>query len=293
MRASRRCSGTRRATAITASATIPIGHVDVEDPAPRGVVDQEAADQRPGDAADPEDRAEDALIAAAVARRDDVADDRLREDDEPAAAEALQRAEGDELAHALRLAAQRRPDEEDDDRGLEDALAPVEVAELAVERRRDRRGQQVAGDDPGELVEAAELGGDGRQRGGDDRPVERGQQDRQHERREDDQDLAARTRRRGRQRSRRSGHAGSLELAALPDRVALLREGDRALARVLGGEDRTRQLALALPELLLAPVELLLEDRLRRVERERAVGARWRRRAPAPRRPPRRARPGG
>ena len=45
--------------------------------------------QRPGDAADPEDRAEDALIAAAIARRDDVADDRLGEDDEPAAAEAL------------------------------------------------------------------------------------------------------------------------------------------------------------------------------------------------------------
>jgi hypothetical protein len=192
----------------------PDRQVDVEDPAPRGVVDQEAADQRPGHAADPEDGTEDALVAAAVARRDDVADDRLREDDEPAAAEALHRAEGDELAHALGLAAQRRPDEEDDDRGLEDALATVEVAELAVERRRDRRGQQVAGDDPRELVEAAELGRDSRQRGRDDRPVERRQQDRQHERREDDQDLATRTRRRSRQRGRRSGHAGQLRASA-------------------------------------------------------------------------------
>ena len=164
----------------------PDRDVHVEDPAPRRVVDEEAAEQRPGDAAHPEDRADHALVAAAIARRDDVADDRLGEDDEPAAAEALQRAEGDELAHALRLPAQRRPDEEDDDRALEDALAPVEVAELAVERRGDRRRQQVAGDDPRELVQAAELGRDGRQRGGDDRPVERGQQDREHERHEDD-----------------------------------------------------------------------------------------------------------
>src|SRR6185312_15486454 len=64
----------------------------------------------------------------------------------------------------------------------------------------------------------------------------------------------------------------SLDLASLPHGSALLGEGDRAFARVLGAEDRFGQLALALPELLLAPLELLLEDRLRRVEGERAVG---------------------
>src|SRR5512133_941869 len=60
-----------------------------------------------------------------------------------------------------------------------------------------------------------------------------------------------------------------LDLASLPHGRALLREGDRPLARVLRGEDRARQLLLALPELLVAPVELLLEDRLRRVECQR------------------------
>src|SRR5689334_18483244 len=69
----------------------------------------------------------------------------------------------------------------------------------------------------------------------------------------------------------------SLDLAPPPHGVALLGEGHRPLARVLGAEDGVRQLALALPELLLAPVELLLEDRLRRVERQRAVGGDGRR----------------
>src|SRR3954447_26869490 len=64
----------------------------------------------------------------------------------------------------------------------------------------------------------------------------------------------------------------SLVLASLPHGRALLGEADGAVARVLRAEDGLGQLALALPELLLAPVELLLEDRLRRVERQRAVG---------------------
>ena len=52
-----------------------------------------------------------------------------------------------------------------------------------------------------------------------------------------------------------SGRGG---LAALPDRVALLLEGDRALARVLGDQDRPRDLALAVPEVRLRPVPLLV-----------------------------------
>ena len=72
--------------------------VDVEDPAPRQVVDEEAAEQRPDHRRDAEDGAEEALVAAAVARRDDVADDGDRDHDQPAAAEPLQRAERDQLA---------------------------------------------------------------------------------------------------------------------------------------------------------------------------------------------------
>ena len=51
----------------------------------------------PIDARDAEDGAEEPRVAAALARRDDVADRRLRADHQPAAAEPLDRAEDDEL----------------------------------------------------------------------------------------------------------------------------------------------------------------------------------------------------
>ena len=56
---------------------------------------------------DAEYAAEETLVAAAIARRHDVADDRDRGDDEAAAAEALDDAEGDQLGKVLRQAAQR------------------------------------------------------------------------------------------------------------------------------------------------------------------------------------------
>ena len=158
------------------------GHVHVEDPAPREVVDEEAAEQRSGHRRDREDGADQAHVAAALARRDDVRDDRLRADHEAAGPDPLQRAEADQLGHRLREPGEHRAGEEDQDRHEEDGLAPVHVAELAVDRGRERRGEQVRGDDPGEVVEPAEVADDVRQRDGDDRLVERGQEHAQHQR---------------------------------------------------------------------------------------------------------------
>ena len=73
--------------------------VHVEDPAPGEVVDEEAAEQRPGDRRDGEHRSDQAHVAPALSRRDDVRDDRLRADHQPACADALQRAEADQLSH--------------------------------------------------------------------------------------------------------------------------------------------------------------------------------------------------
>jgi hypothetical protein len=73
--------------------------VDVEHPPPRQVVHEEPANQRPEHAGHPERGAEDALVAAAFAGRHDVPDDGLRADDQPAAAEPLNRAERDQLDH--------------------------------------------------------------------------------------------------------------------------------------------------------------------------------------------------
>src|ERR671921_690180 len=58
-------------------------------PAEALVVGQVAADQRAGDGGQAEDRAERAEVLAALPGRDDVGDDRLRQDHQPAAAQAL------------------------------------------------------------------------------------------------------------------------------------------------------------------------------------------------------------
>ena len=163
----------------------PERDVHVEHPAPRDRLDQEAAEQRSGDRGDREHGADQAHVAAAIARRHDVGDDRLRADHQPARAHALQRAEGDQLSHRLAQPGQQRADQEDQDRGQEHRLAAVHVAELSVQRRRRRRGQQVGRDDPGQVLETAEVADDRRQRGGDDRLVERGQEHAEHQRGED------------------------------------------------------------------------------------------------------------
>src|SRR4051794_32228688 len=62
-----------------------------------------------------------------------------------------------------------------------------------------------------------------------------------------------------------------LASAAPPDGVALLLEGRRALLGVLGGEDRPADGALPVPLLGRRPVELALDDLLRRGHRQRAV----------------------
>ena len=67
-------------------------------------------------------------------------------------------------------------------------LAAVEVAELAVERADDGRREQVRRDDPREVLEPAEVADDRRQRGRDDRLVERREQHDEHQRAEDQAD---------------------------------------------------------------------------------------------------------
>ena len=55
----------------------------------------------------------------------------------------------------------------------------MNVAELAVERRDRRGGQQIGRDHPGEILDIAEIAADGRQRSRHDRLIERAEQHRQ------------------------------------------------------------------------------------------------------------------
>ena len=69
---------------------------------------------------------------------------------------------------------------------LEDGFAAEQVTELADDRGGDRRCQQIARDHPGLVARAAEVGDDGRQRGGHDGLVERGKQHAEQHRNEDE-----------------------------------------------------------------------------------------------------------
>ena len=113
----------------------PDRDVDVEDPTPGQLFDEDTPEQRPDHAGQPEHGTEQALIAAAFTGRDDVADDRLGADHQSAAAKPLDGPEGDQLDHRMAEPGQDRADQEDDDGGLEEHLSSVLVAQLSPQRR--------------------------------------------------------------------------------------------------------------------------------------------------------------
>jgi hypothetical protein len=149
------------------------------------VIGEEAAEQRTHHRRDTEHRSERALIPAAVAQRNDLADEGGGGHHDGAAADALQRPRPDKHGHRPGQSAQHRADEEEKDRRGEDELAAEQVAQLADDRGDNRRGEQVAGHHPGLMAGAAEIRHHRRQRGGDDRLVQCGQQHAKQHRNED------------------------------------------------------------------------------------------------------------
>ncbi len=123
-------------------------------PAPAGSLGEPAAQQRSGDRGQREDTAHDAHVAAALPGRHDIRDDRLRQDHQPATAETLDGAPDDELGHGVGHAAHDRADDEERDRGDEQALTADQVTELAVDRQHDRGRENVGGGDPEHLVDS-------------------------------------------------------------------------------------------------------------------------------------------
>ena len=111
-----------------------------------------------------------------------------------ARADALHGPKQDELNHPLGDARQQRPRQEDQDRGLEHDPPPIQITDLAVQRRTDGRAEQVRRDHPGVVIEAAQLTDDPRQSRGDNRLVKCRQQQPGHEAGEHQQDLAVRER---------------------------------------------------------------------------------------------------
>src|SRR5271157_5269262 len=67
----------------------------------------------------------------------------------------------------------------------------VLVAQFPVERRDHSLGEQVGGGHPRDVIQAAEVAGDGGQRGGHDGGVQRREEHDQHEPREDEGESAS------------------------------------------------------------------------------------------------------
>ena len=132
-----------------------------------------------------------ALVAGALARRDHLADQRLRQRHQPAAAEPLQHARGGDRDDGGGEAAEHGSGDEHAECHQHHPLAPERVAEPAIDRRRDRGRDQVGHDDPGDPLDLAEAPGHRRQGGRDDGAVERRQEHRQHDRREDAEEHGA------------------------------------------------------------------------------------------------------
>ena len=80
---------------------MPIGRL-IQNTQRQGDIDEEPAEHRAAKVDDGEDGGDIGLVAAALARRDDVGDGRMRHRDEPAAAEPLHARGRGSAAHAFR-----------------------------------------------------------------------------------------------------------------------------------------------------------------------------------------------
>jgi hypothetical protein len=170
----------------------PDRQVDVEDPVPADGVRDDATEGRPHERGQPEHRAEETLVLAALGRREEVSDDGQGDGEKGARADPLDAAEQDQLPHCLAQPGERRPGQEYHDAEDEHRLAAVVVGELAVERDGDGRREEVDRDNPGVQIVALEVRHDARQGRADHRLIERTQQERHQDRA---QDLEARARR--------------------------------------------------------------------------------------------------
>ena len=123
-------------------------HVEPEHGAPREPLEQQAADERPEADADARGRRPDPDRLGALLAREDVHDDRERRGHDHRAADAHRGAQHDQLAGALRERGEHARDAEEDEPGLQRALAPEAVAERAHRQQDAGEGQQVGVDDP-------------------------------------------------------------------------------------------------------------------------------------------------
>ena len=146
--------------------------VDPEGPAPPDRVRQPAADDRPADRRDSEHGVDGGQIGQPLPGGDHVGDDGLDQDQQAAAAQALDRPGRDQGRHAGGQAADHRSDQEDRHRRDEDRPSAEPVAEHPVDGHHHRAGEHVRGVHPEQGAQPTELAGHGRQGRREDELVE-------------------------------------------------------------------------------------------------------------------------
>src|SRR5262249_58706419 len=123
--------------------------VDEEDPGPREILRQRAAEEAPdGGAADRDSSPDSERPCALRALLEGGRDDRKRGGGDERGAEALKRTCADEHSLASGQAVEERSSGEDDEAGKEDTLATKEVAETATEEQEPAKDKRVRVDDP-------------------------------------------------------------------------------------------------------------------------------------------------
>ena len=163
----------------------PQRDVEEEDPAPRPVLGEEAADQGTDDRGHAPHARDVTLDPPPLRRLVQVSDDRRRHREDRACSDPLHAAEDDQREHAPGDAAEHRADEEDPDPEQQQRLPAEDVGEAPVDRHEHGLREQVDREEPGKLVEPTEVANDLRDRGRDDRGVDRRQADREEQRRDD------------------------------------------------------------------------------------------------------------
>jgi hypothetical protein len=166
--------------------------VDKEDAAPGPVGHEHPAQHRADDAAYREDAREQAERTV-PAGPEPVGDDPGRRRHECAAADRLDRPEHDEQVDVVGQTAAHGRGREQDDCAEEDLLAAVLVAELPGQRHHEYLAERVDRDGPGAPVDlGVQVALDGRQRRRDDGLVDRGHEQRDRDRGEQQNSPASR-----------------------------------------------------------------------------------------------------
>ena len=155
--------------------------VDEEYRAPAQILGQQGTEQRAERARGRKHGREVALELCALARRHVLADQRLRQRHQAAAAQALHGARNDQRQQRRGEGAGERCDGKDGQGGEQGRTPSEAVADAAVERCCDRRRQEIGDDDPGQIGESTERCDDCGQRARQDRLVDRGEKHREHD----------------------------------------------------------------------------------------------------------------